>query len=128
MRLKAIPAKNRKKLAALHCLSGKFEAGRQYTEAEVNEILDDWTEFHDPATLRREMFNKHLLNLTTDCRAYWKEDVPPLEGHRERKKPRGRLANLSSAGLLCRQRVGMRLIRGRSTRRGSQGSLPGHGR
>ena len=84
MRLKAIPAKNRKKLAALHYLSGKFEAGRQYTEAEVNEILDDWTEFHDPATLRREMFNKHLLNRTTDCRASWKEDVPPLEAFFEK--------------------------------------------
>lgn len=74
MRLKAIPAKNRKKLATLHYLSGKFEAGRQYTEAE----------FHDPATLRREMFNKHLLNRTTDCRAYWKEDVPPLEAFFEK--------------------------------------------
>lgn len=84
MRLKAIPAKNRKKLTALHYLSGKFEAGRQYTEAEVNEILDDWTEFHDPATLRRELFNKCLLNRTTDCRAYWKEDVPPLEAFLEK--------------------------------------------
>lgn len=79
MRLKAIPAKSRKKLTALHYLAEKFEADRQYTESEVNDILDDWTEFHDPATLRRELFNKCLLNRTPDCRAYWKEETPPLE-------------------------------------------------
>ena len=79
LRLKAIPAKSRKKLTALHYLAGKFEVDRQYTESEVNDILDDWTEFHDPATLRRELFNKHLLNRTPDCRAYWREDVPELE-------------------------------------------------
>lgn len=50
----------------------------------MNEILDDWTEFNDPATLRRELFNKCLLNRTTDCRAYWKEDVPPLEAFLEK--------------------------------------------
>ncbi len=79
LRLKAIPAKSRKKLTALYYLAGKFEIGRQYTESEVNDILDDWTEFHDPATLRRELFNKRLLNRTPDGRTYWKEDVPPLE-------------------------------------------------
>ena len=83
-KLVALPAKKRKKLTALYFLSTKFEPNRDYTESEVNDILDSATAFHDPATLRREMFNKHLLNRTTDCRAYWKEDVPPLEAFFEK--------------------------------------------
>ena len=75
MRLKALPAKKRKKLAALWMLSEKFEAGRTYSEGEVNDLLDEWTAFHDPATLRREMFNLYLLNRTSDCRSYWKESL-----------------------------------------------------
>ncbi|MDD6261704.1 MAG: DUF2087 domain-containing protein [Clostridiales bacterium] len=72
-RLTALPAKNRKKLTALWYLSQKIEAGRKYTEAEINDLLDKNTTFHDPATLRRELYNKHLLDRTADCRFYWKE-------------------------------------------------------
>lgn len=80
MQLVSLPAKYRKKLAAYYYLAGKLEAGKQYTEAEVNDILDQWTVFHDPATLRREMYNKHLLNRTKDGGCYWREEeVPSLE-------------------------------------------------
>lgn len=72
-RLTAFPAKNKKKLMALWYLSQKIEAGRKYTEAEINDLLDEHTTFHDPATLRRELYNKHLLNRTADCRLYRKE-------------------------------------------------------
>lgn len=51
-RLRSFPAKHKKKLLALWYLAGKVEAGRQYTEAELNELLNAWTLFHDPATLR----------------------------------------------------------------------------
>lgn len=79
-RLTAFPAKNRKKLAALWYLAGKLEAGREYTEAEINDLLDEWTLFHDPATLRRELYNKHLLDRTADCRRYWRaESIPPFD-------------------------------------------------
>lgn len=79
-RLISLPAKYKKKLLALWYLSGKFEAGRQYTEAEINDRLDEWTLFHDPATLRRELYNKQLLNRTMDCSRYWKaENIPDLE-------------------------------------------------
>ena len=85
-RLTALPAKNKKKLAALWYLAGKLEAGRGYTEAEINDLLDEWTLFHDPATLRRELYNKRLLDRTADCRRYWRADsIPPfntfLESH-----------------------------------------------
>lgn len=79
-RLTALPVKRRKQLTALYYLSTKFESGRTYTEGEVNDLLDDWTTFHDPATLRRELFNKYLLNRANDCSRYWKEaDIPALE-------------------------------------------------
>jgi hypothetical protein len=79
-RLTAIPAKYKKKLIALWYLAGKFEAGRQYSEAEINELLDEWTLFHDPATLRRELYDKKLLNRTKDCRCYWRaEKLPELK-------------------------------------------------
>lgn len=76
--LTALPAKHKKKLMALWYLAGRLEAGRQYTEPEINDLLDGWTTFHDPATLRRELYNKHLLSRTEDCRRYWKETTAPL--------------------------------------------------
>lgn len=79
-RLVALPAKHKKKLAALWYLVGKFENERQYTKPEVSDILDKWTLFHDPATLRRELYHKMLLNRTANCSRYWKaEKIPTLE-------------------------------------------------
>ena len=78
--LTALPAKHRKKLLAIYYLAGRFAPGRSYTEAEVNDLLDDWTAFHDPATLRRELFNHFLLNRTPDGSRYWAAEAqPPLE-------------------------------------------------
>ena len=84
-RLTALPAKHRKKLMALWYMAGKLEAGRQYSEAEINDLLDKWTLFHDPATLRRELYSKMLLNRTTDCSRYWRaESLPTLEAFIEK--------------------------------------------
>ncbi|MCU0476636.1 MAG: DUF2087 domain-containing protein [Anaerolineae bacterium] len=49
----------------------KFEAGRTYTEREVNDILRQWHTFEDWAILRREMFERDLLGRTPDGRRYW---------------------------------------------------------
>lgn len=40
LRLTAIPQKQ-KKLSALYYLAGKIEPNRDYTEPEINDILDD---------------------------------------------------------------------------------------
>lgn len=71
--LTVLPAKYKKKLIAYYYLSTKFEAGREYSESEVNDIINEWTEFDDPATIRRELIVKQLLCRTNDCRWYWKE-------------------------------------------------------
>lgn len=78
-RLTAIPAKHRKKLLALWYLAGKIDAGRQYTEPEINDLLDEWALPRDHASLRRELYNNRLLNRTADCSRYWRaESIPPL--------------------------------------------------
>ena len=41
--LTALPVKRKKKLLALYYLSQKMETGRQYTEGEINDLLNNWT-------------------------------------------------------------------------------------
>lgn len=57
---------------ALGFLAAKFEAGREYSEKEVNEILNQNHTFGDPAMLRRELYMKKLLDRTPDGGKYWK--------------------------------------------------------
>ena len=79
-RLTQMPAKYKKKLTALWYLAEKLEPEREYTEAEINTLLDTWTLFHDPATLRRELYNKRLLNRAADGSSYRKADnIPEFE-------------------------------------------------
>ena len=78
-RLTALPAKHRKKLLALWYLAGKLPAGETWTESQLGGLLDGWTTFHDPATLRRELYNKRLLERTENGSRYWRaESLPPL--------------------------------------------------
>lgn len=57
----------------LEILATKFEGGKEYTEMEVNDILNEYHTFNDPASLRRMMFGSGLLDRTIDCRKYWKK-------------------------------------------------------
>ena len=68
------PGKKQKKkqLLMLEFLAEKFEADKNYTELEVNEILNSFHTFNDPASLRRFMFGAKLLNRTLDGKQYWK--------------------------------------------------------
>lgn len=63
---------------ALRYLAGKFQQGRTYTEREVNELLNEWHTFRDPATLRRELYENRFLNRDPYGTAY--ELAPPAEG------------------------------------------------
>lgn len=60
----------------LVALAAHFKLGRQYTEREVNDLLNEHHTFGDPATLRRLMWGKGLLQRTLDGRAYWREEQP----------------------------------------------------
>ncbi len=58
-RLKAIPAKRKKREVLLRHMVDVFDERRVYREAEVNAILGDFHE--DIATLRRELVEMGLL-------------------------------------------------------------------
>ena len=55
-----------------HYVAAKFEDGRDYTEREVNDTLQQWCEANDFVTLRRELFNHFLLERTPNGSRYWK--------------------------------------------------------
>lgn len=78
-RLKAFPAKRKMKVYALFYLAGKFEEGKRYSEPEVSDLLDQWHTFHDPATLRRELYNGRFLNREPNGSVYWLEEEQPAE-------------------------------------------------
>ncbi|MBI2049255.1 MAG: DUF2087 domain-containing protein [Parcubacteria group bacterium] len=51
-----------------------YEQGKIYTEKEVNELLERFHTFEDPALLRRELYEKGLLGRKHDGSEYWKAD------------------------------------------------------
>ncbi len=55
----------------------RFDAKRQYTEREVNAVLNAWATFGDPVTLRRELINMKLLARKPNGAAYWKQTPRP---------------------------------------------------
>lgn len=70
-KLRAWPTKRRLQRAAVHYLVAKFERGRQYTEPEVNTVLDEWAPFRDAPLLRRTLIEERLLARTPDGGRYW---------------------------------------------------------
>jgi PTH1 family peptidyl-tRNA hydrolase len=70
-RLKWWPSKRSKQLLALDYLSSKFEPGKTYSESEVNDLLNQWHTFGDPALLRRELFDDGQLNRQLNGTEYW---------------------------------------------------------
>jgi hypothetical protein len=67
--LKQIPTQAKKLLVVLRHVLREFEAERQYSEKQVNEIL---ARFHaDTASLRRELVDFKLLERDANGRRYW---------------------------------------------------------
>lgn len=69
-KLTAFPAKRKMKICCLFYLAQKFEAGKDYTEPEINNVLLDWHTFADPATLRRELYDYGFLDRSADGSVY----------------------------------------------------------
>lgn len=79
-RLVSLPSRYKKQLLAYYYLASGIEAGRVYTEGEINDFFDRWTVFHDPAALRRALCDRGLLYRTNDGSRYWRPDaLPSLE-------------------------------------------------
>lgn len=72
-RIKQLPAKRETRLTVLAYLADKFETGRDYTEKEVNAIIDSWHTFGDYFLLRRELIDSGLMRRKRDGSRYWRE-------------------------------------------------------
>ncbi|MBD2256105.1 DUF2087 domain-containing protein [Pseudanabaena sp. FACHB-2040] len=73
-RLKTWPSKSRKgrlQQIALEYLAAKFEPDFLYNEREVNALLNQHHTFGDPALLRRELFERGMVDRVKDGSAYW---------------------------------------------------------
>ena len=69
-KLTAFPAKRKMKVYCLLYLAHKFEAEKDYSEQEINNVLLDWHTFADPATLRRELYDYGFLDRSRDGKIY----------------------------------------------------------
>ena len=76
-KLTGFPAKRKMKIYALVYLSRKFEPGQEYTERQVNQVLNQWHVFGDPATLRRELYDYRFLDRSIDGRTYRLAPIQP---------------------------------------------------
>ncbi|KAA3602018.1 MAG: DUF2087 domain-containing protein [Calditrichaeota bacterium] len=71
-KLKQWSSKSKNQKPMLEFLAEKFEFGIDYTEKEVNEILNNFHTFKDSALLRRELFEQKFLDRTENGSRYWK--------------------------------------------------------
>lgn len=76
-RLTAYPSKRKMKLYAMIYLAEKIEKDRIYSEREINEVLNEWHTFADPATLRRELYTHKFLDRSKDGTEYFMEEHQP---------------------------------------------------
>jgi len=72
-RIKQLPSRGEPRRAVLAYLATKFSCDRDYTEKEVNALIDTWHTFGDYFLLRRELIDYQFLCRTRDCVKYWKE-------------------------------------------------------
>lgn len=79
-RLTAYPSKRKMKLYALIYIAEKIEKDKDYTEKEINAILNQWHTFCDPATLRRELYTHCFLERDSYCHKYrMNQHIPTIE-------------------------------------------------
>ena len=78
--LTALPSKYKKQLCAVWYLASQLEAGRTYSQDELGDDLDRLHTFHDPATLRRSLVDRGLVERTRDGAEYRRiDELPTLE-------------------------------------------------
>ncbi|HEY5714421.1 MAG TPA: DUF2087 domain-containing protein [Candidatus Gracilibacteria bacterium] len=71
------PAKSKKQKFVYPYLADKIEFDRDYSETEINDLLNTWHTFSDAALLRREFYIKGHLDRKEDGSLYWKTTPTP---------------------------------------------------
>ena len=66
------PKKPKDKQMIIEWLSKKFKFEKQYSEKEVNQIINENHSFNDIALLRRELVSKSFLGRKNDGSVYWR--------------------------------------------------------
>lgn len=83
--IKTFDMKEKSKLVVLRQIAKRFEAGRIYTEKEVNDILENT--YSDFATLRRYLIEYGFMDRRPDGSQYWlKESKREMEGGKMDRK------------------------------------------
>ncbi len=72
-KIRQLPIKTTYKRYVLEYLASKFETGKDYTEVEVNSVIDEWHTFGDYFILRRELIDVGLLKRLPNGSKYWRE-------------------------------------------------------
>jgi hypothetical protein len=67
------PRRERDREAVLDYLVNKLQRNHLYNEAEVNEVLNQWHNFQDPANMRRQLVDYGYLGRTSSGDRYWRE-------------------------------------------------------
>lgn len=67
--LSSLPIKEKRRIVILRHLITFFDAGKKYTEKQVNEILKRF--YHDYVMLRRNMIEYGFMDRTPDGSSYW---------------------------------------------------------
>jgi hypothetical protein len=74
-RVKNWPSKLKNKYLVLDYLITKFQYNIDYTENEVNQIINQYHTFNDYAIIRRSLCDSGYLKRTIDGGKYWRERV-----------------------------------------------------
>lgn len=72
-KIKMWPSKTKPREALRNYLATKIEDKKIYSEKEINDLLNDNHTFGDPAFLRRELCDHHLLSRDKYGYQYWKK-------------------------------------------------------
>lgn len=70
------PARQKDQLLVLDYLVSRFEPGQEYTEREVNAIINRHHAYGDPVTLRRELCDYGYLRRKPDGSSYRRAELP----------------------------------------------------
>ena len=68
------PKKSSDKEIVIKWLSKKFKFEQQYSEKEINKIIEDYHSFKDTPLLRRELVSQKFLDRKNDGSVYWRID------------------------------------------------------
>ncbi len=71
-RLRQWPTKQKLQLLAIPALAEAIPVGQRFTEREINELLNRWHTFGDPALLRRLLCDMGYLARERDGSVYWR--------------------------------------------------------